>query len=141
MPQHIETPTAEDETAVEEQRSWVRNHYPPDSREHYGSVDGKLTLLEAILMRNWVASHETWKLQSLGITFGDALAQELGLSWVTIEDEYGRDPALRDGDTTTLLFPLTTISKRVERGEVVDIRDLFEEACRTVRSLRDRQAS
>ena len=56
---------------------------------------------------------------------GDAFVLELGMEWVTVEDEHGRDPAVRVPGTSTLLFPLTMISKRVERGEAVDVFDLF----------------
>lgn len=60
----------------------------------------------------------------------------MGLTWVAVEDEFGRDPALRDQGSTIVIFPLTTISKRVERGETVDIRNLFASACATIRRLR-----
>jgi hypothetical protein len=72
------------------------------------------------------------KLQSLGIALGDALAQKLGLQWVAVQDEYGRDPALRLEGTSVLLFPLTMISKRIERGEDVDVYQLFEGVCAKV---------
>jgi hypothetical protein len=55
---------------------------------------------------------------------------------VTVEDQYGRDPALKDPEAAILLFPMTTISKRVERGETVNIRDLFETACSQITRLR-----
>ncbi|TWT17122.1 DUF3806 domain-containing protein, partial [Luteimonas marina] len=71
-------------------------------------------------------------LQCLGITFGDALAQHMGLDWVAVEDEYGRDPALRLDGTSVLVFPMTSISKRIEQGEVVDVYDLFNAACNTI---------
>ena len=35
------------------------------------------------------------------------------------------DPAIRMPKTTIILFPLTMISKRIERGEEVDVFDLF----------------
>jgi len=41
------------------------------------------------------------------------------MEWVTVQDEYRTDPAIRMPGTDTILFPLTTISKRVERGETV----------------------
>jgi len=42
-----------------------------------------------------------------------------------IEDEYGRDPAIGYKKTTLLVFPQTMISKRVESGEVVDMRMMY----------------
>jgi len=133
---------SEDDTLhVEKQRTWVRDHYDPGSIHKYDSLAGKLRLLETILREKWIEPNETWKLQSLGITFGDALAQELNMHWIMVEDEYGRDPAIHDLGTTIVLFPLTSISKRIEKGEMVDVRELFENACRTVARLRAELAS
>jgi hypothetical protein len=121
---------------LEKQRSFVRDHYDPDARHLYGALNGKLDVLEAILDAKWIKPEETWKLQSLGVTFGDALAQKLGLHWVAVDDPHGRDPALADPGTTITLFPLTSISKRIEKGEQVDVRQLFDDACKTVGRLR-----
>ena len=49
------------------------------------------------------------------------------------EDPHGRDPALTRPGTSMLVFPMTSISKRIERGEQVDVRQLFEHACATIR--------
>src|SRR5262245_47540448 len=112
MEQRIEALTAEDSARVEQMRSWVREHFTPQARDKYETVEDKIRLLQTILDGNWIAPDETWKLQSLGITLGDILVQTMGLTWVAVEDEYGRDPALRDGDTSIILFPMTMISKR-----------------------------
>jgi hypothetical protein len=133
----IEPLSPEDLARVEAQRKWVRDHYEPEARHQYETVAGKLRLLDVILNSNWIAPSETIKLQSLGITFGDALAQELGLKWVAFEDEYGRDPALMLEGTSIQLFPLTTISKRVERGETIDVYELFSSACATVLEVKN----
>src|SRR5690242_16440705 len=125
MDQRVEPLTPDLADQVEEQRSWVRNHYDDSAKARYETIEGKIHLIETILQAGWIAPDETWKLQSLGITFGDALAQKLELQWVAVEDEYGRDPALQLGGTSILLFRLTAISKRIERGESVDVRQLF----------------
>jgi uncharacterized protein DUF3806 len=134
--QKIEALSAEDAERIEKQRNWVRDHYDPESVHLYDTLEGKLRLLDTILKENWIEPNETWKLQSLGITFGDALAEKMELFWVAVEDEHGRDPALHDKGTTIVMFPLTTISKRVEGGEIVDVRELFENACQTISRLR-----
>jgi hypothetical protein len=72
---------------------------------------------------------------SLGITLGDALSQKLALEWVQVEDDYGIDPALRHKETSILLFPLTMISKRIEKDEQVDIKELFEGICNKVSEM------
>jgi hypothetical protein len=136
MEQKVEPISAEMAAHSERQRSWVRDHYTEESRHEYETLDGKLRLLETIVEAGWIKPDETWKLQSLGITFGDALAQELGLTWVEVEDEYGRDPALQDLRSTTIVFPLTAISKRIERGENVNVRDLFAGFCQEVEQSR-----
>lgn len=127
---------ADDSTDLEAKRSWVRNHYDERARHKYDTLDGKLRLLDTILRNKWIASSETLKLQCLGITFGDALVQKLGLAWIAVEDDFGRDPALTLEGTSVRVFPLTSISKRIERGDEVDIHQLFEDACRTVERLR-----
>ena len=96
MEQKIGALPLDDAMRVEKQRAWVRDHYEPAVRHNYETIDGKLRLLDTIIRSNWIEPTETWKLQSLGITFGDALAQKMGLAWVAVEDEHGRDPALQD---------------------------------------------
>lgn len=135
MKQKVETPTREDLSRLEAQRSWVRNHYDEGSRGSYETVEGKLRLLDTILKQGWIDSTETVKLQSLGVTFGDAIAQQMNLTWVMVADEYGRDPALVARSSSVKVFPLTTISKRIEKGETVDVRSLFQEACATIQRL------
>src|SRR5499433_3377924 len=127
---------ADDSTDLEAKRSWVRNHYDERARHKYDTLDGKLRLLDTILRNKWIASSETLKLQCLGITFGDALAQMLGLTWVAVEDGLGRDAALTLDGTSIRVFPLTSISKRIERGEEVEVYELFEQACATIERVK-----
>ena len=138
MSQRIEALSLDELALVEKQRSWVRDHFDAGARHQYQTVEGKLRLLDTIVRSGWVEATETWKLQSLGITFGDALSEKMELRWVAVDDEYGRDPALCDDVTALMIFPMTTISKRVERGEIVDIRGLFDQACESIIALRSR---
>jgi hypothetical protein len=48
------------------------------------------------------------------------------VGWVMGEDDYGRDPAIKYQETSFILFPLTMTSKRIERGERVDVFDLYD---------------
>jgi len=120
---------------VEAKRRWVLGHYERDPEASYATVEAKLLLLDTILANNWVESTETVKLQALGVAFGDALVQELGLTWAAIEDEYGCDAALVLNGTSVRVFPLTSISKRIEAGETVDVHALFAAACSTIRRI------
>ncbi len=105
-------------------RKWVSDHYEDSTA--YATVSGKLKLIQTILDNGWVSPEETLKLQSLGVAFGDALEQEVAeLNWVVVNDEYGRDPALRWGSTSVIAFPQTAISKRIEDGEYIDVFEMF----------------
>lgn len=89
--------------------------------------ESDLDLLQQILDRWLLAPTQTYELQCLGIVFGRRLVDSIGgLDWCVVEDQYGADPALRCEGSKTLLFPLTMISKRVERGEHVDVRAMFD---------------
>jgi hypothetical protein len=140
MDQKFEPLNPDDIADLEAKRAWVRGHYDEAARHKYDTLDGKLRLLDAILQNKWIAPEETLKLQCLGVTFGDALAQRLGLTWVAVEDDYGRDPALALDGTSVRAFPLTSISKRIERGEEVEIHRLFEQACTAIERLKGESA-
>lgn len=129
MEQKVEALSDDDLAHANKQRDWVRGHYEERAQHEYDSISGKLRVLDTIIRSNWIEPHETWKLQSLGITFGDALAGTMGLTWVMVEDEYGRAYALQDPESTIILFPWTMISKRIERGDAVDVLALFKETC------------
>jgi len=111
---------------IEAKRDWFLKHYTPATVDNYKTLAGKFTLLDTILKSNWIEKQETWKLQSLGITLGDILVQDMNFIWVEVEENDTIDPALNFPDTTMLVFPMTMISKRVEKGEVFDIYDFYE---------------
>ena len=121
---------------VAARRRWLLGHYAPGSEGQYDTLAGKLSLVDTILRNGWIEPCETVKLQCLGVAFGDALCQDLGMHWVLVEDEHGRDPALTVEGTSIRVFPLTTISKRVESGAEVDVYELFSSACKTISRIR-----
>ena len=135
MDQRVQAPNPAEWARIESQRDWVRGHFEPAARHKYTILSEKLRLLQAILDAGWIERHETFKLQCLGITLGDALCQELRMEWVTVEDDHGMDPALRLPGTTVIVFPLTMISKRVERGEIPDVADLFRAVVQDVQEM------
>lgn len=133
--QRREPLTEQDIARLEAQRRWVIGHFEPDSRHKYAELSEKLRLLDTILRMRWIEPGETAKLQCLGVTLGDAFVQGAGLSWIVVEDEHGRDPALELAGTSILLYPLTMISKRVENGEYVDVHRMYASVCEKVRAL------
>lgn len=127
-PQRISTPNDDERQQLDRQRAVIEALLAddPESRRKFTTAAGKLGAIRAVLAARRFRADQTYELQCLGVVLGDAFALALGMEWVTVADEYGRDPALRVPGTTTLLFPLTMISKRVERGETVDVFDLFD---------------
>jgi hypothetical protein len=138
MQQIIREISNETKLRIETQRDWVRNHYDADSLAKYDSFYSKLELLDTIIKSNWIQKDEKYKLQCLGVTFGDALVQGLNFNWIEIEDDSGTDPALKLGDTSIILFPLTMISKRIENDENIDVFELFEKIKLSVIELKDK---
>ena len=124
--QKVSPLNAEDKKRLQKQRAIVESKLSNDeSRVKYQKAAGKLGTLRAILKAGMFKPDHTYELQSLGVVLGDAFVQELGMEWIVVEDEYGRDPALRLPRTTIIMYPLTMISKRVERGEEVDVFEMF----------------
>jgi hypothetical protein len=85
-----------------------------------------LPVLQRLIDDKVFKKSQTYELQSLGTVFGDVLASELPLRWVMITDEYGTDPTLRFKNTSININALTMISKRIEKGEPVDLASLVQ---------------
>jgi hypothetical protein len=105
------------------------------ARRKYQTANGKLGTIRALLQQNVFKPDETIKLQCLGVVLGDAFVQALEMEWVMVEDETGRNPALRLPGTSVVIFPVTMISKRVDRGDDIDVFDLFKTVADRVEKL------
>lgn len=110
----------------------------PDAQLKYQTVAGKLGAIRAVLEGCTFRSDQTFELQGLGIILGDALSAEMGLVWKMLEDQYGTSPCLVAEGTSVVLYPQTMISKRIERGEAVDVFDLFNSVCDQIEDLKAR---
>ena len=136
--QKITTMTEADLLRLREQRDVVEVYLGDEtSKKNYLTPAGKLGTIRAFLQGNVFTADQIYELQCLGIILGDVFVQDLGMEWVMVEDEYGRDPAVRLPDTTILLYPMTMISKRIERGETVDVFDLYNGTAAQVERLKD----
>jgi hypothetical protein len=123
--QKISAPEKDDIAQLAKQRAVVERYLSPESISNYKTSAGKLGLLRALLSQGIFKKEQTFELQCMGVVFGDVFVQELGMQWIVVADEYGRDPALRLPNTDIIIYPLTMISKRVEQGEKVDVFDMF----------------
>jgi hypothetical protein len=136
--QKIEPLNPDDIKRIAKQRGVIETYLGGDATnlEKYQTVAGKLGLLRALLERRVFQPTQTYELQCMGIVLGDALVQHCGVEWRAVEDQYGRDPCVQVPGSTVVLFPLTMISKRVEKGEAVDVFDLFNKTDAKIQELR-----
>jgi len=87
-----------------------------------------LSALQRLIDGEYVRRDDTFMLQSLGVVLGDALDRDLRiLQWAVVDDQYGHSRALQYRTTDQVFFPVTMISKRIELGEPVDVRALYEQ--------------
>lgn len=129
--------TGEDEQRLRDQRAVVEAFLKnDDSKQKYQTAAGKVGTIRALLDAGVFNRDQRYELQCLGIVLGDAFVQELRMEWIMVEDQYGRDPAVRMPGTSIILFPLTMISKRMERGEKVDVFEVFNGVAAHVEDLR-----
>jgi hypothetical protein len=137
--QIIEPLKEEDRTRLTKQRAVIERFLDgdPENLRKYGTAPGKLGLLRALIEGGVFQPTQTYELQCMGVVLGDALVQHCGLEWRAVEDDYGRDPAVQVPGSTVVLFPLTMISKRIEKGERVDVFDLFNWTADRIEKLKD----
>jgi hypothetical protein len=113
--------STEDSVRLEHQRALVA----AEVKRRYGKALTRtkrdLPILQDLIDDGVFTKSQTYELQSLGVAFGDVLANELPLRWVMVTDEFGTDPTLRFKQTTLQVNAPTMISKRVERDEPVDL--------------------
>lgn len=116
-------------------RRWVAESFE-GADDYTDSPATKLRVVEAFLQH--VRAGETWKLQALGVVFGDALSVAFGFQWVQVPEGLDAIPALlvRPEPDAIIAYPVTMISKRVEAGVVPDYLMLVELAETVARSAR-----
>jgi uncharacterized protein DUF3806 len=115
-----------DSTRLDQQRAIIA----AAAKQRYGTPRLKgtaadLPVLQRLIDDKVFSKSQTYELQSLGIAFGDVLLSELPLRWVMVTDEYGTDPTLRFESTSWQVNALTMISKRIEKDEKVNLRELL----------------
>jgi len=128
--QTFEPLTPSDEEWLRQRRAVVERYLGDDevSQANYAKPPGKLGLLRALLEAKVFDASKDVRAQCMGIVLGDVFVQQLGWLWRMVKDAFGRDPCVKIPGSSIVLFPMTMISKRIERGETVDIFALFNNA-------------
>jgi len=97
---------------------------------------GDLHKIQEIIDSKLIEAEATYSLQALGLAFGKVFVESHDdYNWCMVEDKYGRDPAIRFKQTSILIFPLTIISKRIEKREIVDVQEMFAKLQATLDDL------
>lgn len=88
----------------------------------YGS-GGVLTPEELdVVLTRWLEDDESKEADdtvanALGIAFGDFLVENHQFQWVVVNDEFGTDCAVRHTRSEVMMFPTSSVTKRIESGE------------------------
>lgn len=136
MEQKIAAPTRADLRAIATQLMHASELVSEATGLALAGTVADLAALQKVIDSKIVEPEATYSLQALGLAFGKVfIGTQTNYDWWMVEDEYGRDPAIRYKQTTLLLFPKTMISKRVEDGEQVDVVEIFEGLKETVREV------
>lgn len=84
-----------------------------------------LRVLQQLVDREILRKTQVEEWQSIGVLFGDVLAREFSLTWVSYEDELGTNKALRYRETDNYIFPVTLFSKRAKFDEEIDMYEVY----------------
>ena len=134
--QKLEYLSTSDMLQIEQQRQWVREHYLPEARGKYASVEGKLNIISAILSQGPTTGQgkkQEQEQRALEIVFGDALVQETGLQWAIWNDDTDRTPVLITPGSPTIIFPLVTVPRLAAHNKALDVQHLFTASVASIR--------
>jgi hypothetical protein len=70
--------------------------------------------LKICTQRSETAENNDSLAESLGAYFGRLLKNEFNMTWHYIDDEYGREKALIDEKSGSVIFPINAVLKRLE---------------------------
>jgi hypothetical protein len=126
MRQTIEAPNAQDIDTIAHMLLHADDLVQSVLGKNLSGKETDLALLQSVLDSGTVEREATYSLQALGIALGKVFVENVpDYDWWIVEDEYGRDPAIRYQQTTLLAFPQTMISKRIEEGRDVRVDKLY----------------
>ena len=118
--------TEKDLYTLDAKREVVRSYIDLETSEAiFSTPEGKMQAIDSILGAGIIAKEDTARLECLGTILGDVFVDDLGFHWVVVDDEIGRDFAIMYKETGVVVYPLTLISKRIQKGDTVDVYSLY----------------
>ena len=112
---------------------------------HLGILEARgdkrdIAIIQEVIDQKLLPNDQIKAWQSMGIVFGDILAKEFGMAWVSYEDELGISKALRWKETDNYVFPITFFSKRVQFGESIDANVLYNNISNEINQFKEDSA-
>ena len=75
-------------------------------------------------------------INAVGLAFGQALVDGVGLDWAIVTDEHGTEIAVHGQPGDILVFPPNLVAKRFERGETRFLQMVYDGIAEQVTALR-----
>ena len=128
------------ESGDERKQALQRQRIDELAAEHLGrhladSRDNDLDILQALLDQQVIRTTDSYLLQAMGVVLGDIYAREFNLVWVNYSDSQGKSRALQL-QGSDVLFPITMISRRVETGSYVNVREIYQKGVAIIQDYR-----
>ena len=95
-----------------------------------------LSTLQQLVNKNVLKKSQVKKWQEVGVVFGDILANEFGLHWVSYEDDKGMSTALQWKNTQNFVFPVTMFSRRLEYENTINVRAVYDKIAKEIREFK-----
>jgi Domain of unknown function (DUF3806) len=76
-------------------------------------------------------------INAIGLAFGQALVDEVGLLWAVVSDKHGTEIAVHGEPGDLLVFPPNLVAKRFEKGETGFLAPIYEEIKARAHQLRN----
>lgn len=95
-----------------------------------------LSTIQQIIDRDILKKNQTQEWQDVGVVFGDILANQFDLHWVSYGDDKGISTALQWKDTQNFVFPVTMFSKRIQFGEELNVDALYKKITKDIEQFK-----
>ena len=123
----IETPTQDDLQKIAMSLMHAQQTVADILHAELDGSKNDLDLIQRALESGVIDPEAEYTIRALGLAFGKVFVNtESGYDWWMINDEYGRDPAVRYLQSSLTFHPQDMLLKRVEQGEQFDVAELYE---------------
>jgi hypothetical protein len=75
---------------------------------------------------------------TVGAAFGQVLVDRAGLEWVSVSDKHGKEICVAVPGKQSFCAPLSTVDKRIARGEYLSIAQFYEDTLALLREQNPR---